>query len=94
MRIYVWGNGNLSRTEGNGHQESRKFRIDEVDKKMLVSTSNKLQDAVRRLSASEQGEGEQLESFIGIWKIQFRCRLQRIPVPFGAVIPFLRALGR
>lgn len=29
--------------------------MDEVDKKMPISTSNKLQDAVRRLSASARG---------------------------------------
>lgn len=49
---------------------------------------------VRRPSASEQGERGQLEKgFIGIWTIQCRCRPQRMPVPFGPVIPFLRVRG-
>lgn len=44
--MYIWDNGKLSRIEGDGHEESRQFRTDEVCCEMPTSISCKLEDTL------------------------------------------------
>lgn len=58
--MYIWDHGKLSRI-GDSHQESRKFRTDEVGSEMPVSIPRKLEGAVSMLGGQvDQGKGKEI----------------------------------
>lgn len=73
------------------------MRIDEVDSKIPISIPRTLEDAVSNFgSGGDQCKEKETnqKGFMELWKIHLRCSLQRMPMSFGPVIPFLRLLGR
>ena len=58
---YIWGEGNLSRIEGGGYQESRKFRTGEVDGKVPTPILYKLEDVISMLGGRvDQTKGKEI----------------------------------